>query len=502
MSGLSPFKGVHLFVVGYDDFMSFGTSRECVCKECSTPFHHVKKLSEHIKKNHELSSIDYYIKHECGGMRPTCPVCGGETRFISLGDGFKKYCIVHRSIAESEAGKVGGKLKKTWSKGLTKKTDERLAALALNQTGEGNPFYGHHHTIETKQKNADAHRLSFDAVLARLTELVPTIEVMSSSSEYATQDDLLRVKCMTCSTTDAASFSNLQRCWRCKTCFPLASKPQLEVAEFVRSLGFEDVEISTRKVIPPLELDVWVPSQKLAIEYHGLYWHSGGKEGEADKRSHRQKYERCEAEGIRLFQFFSDEWINKGDICRSMLVNALHKNATKLNARDCEVRAILPAQSKEFANANHISGGTRAAHHLGLFHKSRGLVGIATTRTPIQKKHGHACELARMCFLRNTSVRGGASKLLSHVKQLARDGGFEALLSYAELRYGTGNVYEKDGFTLVGEALNNYWYTDGERRYDRFKFRAQPGKPEKQVAEEAGVRSVWGCGNRIYLLKL
>ena len=52
------------------------------------------------------------------------------------------------------------------------------------------------------------------------------------------------------------------------------------------------------------------------------------------------------------------------------------------------------------------------------------------------------------------------------------------------------------------EALNNYWYTDGERRYDRFKFRAQPGKPEKQVAEEAGVRSVWGCGNRIYLLKL
>lgn len=33
------------------------------------------------------------------------------------------------------------------------------------------------------------------------------------------------------------------------------------------------------------------------------------------------------------------------------------------------------------------------------------------------------------------------------------------------------------------------------------KYRAQPGKPESQVAAEANVRPVYGCGNATYLLK-
>jgi hypothetical protein len=79
--------------------------------------------------------------------------------------------------------------------------------------------------------------------------------------------------------------------------------------------------------------------------------------------------------------------------------------------------------------------------------------------------------------------------------------GYEGVLSYAELRYGEGGVYEKCGFSLVGESTSNYWYTDGVSRFDRFAYRAQPGKTEKEVAEAANVKAVWGAGNKIYVWK-
>ena len=124
-----------------------------------------------------------------------------------------------------------------------------------------------------------------------------------------------------------------------------------------------------------------------------------------------------------------------------------------------------------------------------------------TVRTPVQKRYGNVCELARMCFKLGTSVRGGASKLLVRVEELAKAEQRVGILSYAELRFGTGAVYEKCGFSLVGETVGNYWYTDGSNRYDRFKFRAQSGKTEKQVALDANVRAVWGSGNNVYLKK-
>lgn len=479
--------------------MSFGNSKECTCLECGVIFPHAKKLSEHFKKAHKMSPIDYCIKHSYDNVRPLCITCGGETRFVCFTDGFKRYCSEHRKDAEAAGGHVGGHIKKQWNKGKTKDTDERLAVHALKMTGSGNHFFGKKHTEESNQRNADAHRLPFDAVVSRIIEVLPTVSILSPPTDYASQDDLLRIVCTTCSVEDRASFFNLQCCWRCKTCYPIASRPQLEVADFVKSLGFSDVHVSTRQIIPPLELDVWVPEKNVAIEYHGLYWHSGGKSDVFDKGRHRQKLDACRAADIRLLQFFSDEWTNRGNVCRSIIANALGASAIKLNARDCDVVELSSAQSRAFVDANHVSGGTRAKHHIGLVHPIHGLVGVASTRTPIQKKHGNLCELARMCFLSGTSVRGGASKLLVRVCELAQSDGFEGVLSYADLRFGDGGVYEKCGFTLLGDSGLSYGYTDGHRRFDRFKFRAQKPKTEKQVADENGVRPVWGCGHRIYV---
>lgn len=483
--------------------MPFGNSIESTCKECGNQFVHLKKLSEHIKKVHGMSSIDYVIKHNHDGKRPTCLHCGGETRFVSLGDGFKKYCAADRKIAESSAGRIGGRIKRQWNKGLTKESDMRIAATAIKTSGAGNSFYGKKHNATTISKIADKKRLSFDDVIKRIISCSSNTEVLSTSDDYADQNSILKIKCTLCNTPDIETSFNIQRCWRCKVCYPVASKQQLEIADYVKSIIDDEVIISTRDVIPPLEIDVWIPTKNVAIEYHGLYWHSGGKEGVFDKKRHRSKYLECKNKGIKLLQIFSDEWTTRNETVKSMISHSLGISTIKLNARDCKVICITSRESKPFLDVNHVNGSTRAAAHYALIHPTHGTIGVATVRKPIQKKWGEGLiELARMAFKHNICVRGGASKLLKRiVDDYKLSSSYVGLLTYAELRYGEGSVYEKCGMTRVDDSKINYWYTDGISRYDRFKYRAQPGKPESQVAAEANVRPVYGCGNATYLLK-
>lgn len=483
--------------------MPFGNSVESTCKECGESFHHLKKLSEHLKKIHQLSSIDYVIKYEHGGIRPTCLHCGGETRFVSLGDGFKKYCVADRKIAESAAGKVGGKIKNTWNKGQTKDTDVRLLEFSKNSIGEKNHFYGKKHSVKTTTEIADKKRLSFDVVVKRIMLCSSNTEVVSDESDYITQNSLLKIRCTLCGTDDIESSFNIQRCWRCKKCYPIASKTQLEIADYVKSiLGDEKVIISTRDIISPLELDIWIPSKNVAIEYHGLYWHSGGHEGVFDKKRHRMKYLQCKERGIKLIQIFSDEWIARSNVVKSIISHALGESILKLNARDCSIITITSRESKPFLNDNHVNGATRASSHYALTHPEFGIVGVATVRKPIQKKWGEGIiELARMAFKQGVVIRGGASKLIKRIVIDGKATSATGLLSYAELRYGEGSVYEKCGLIRVDDSKVNYWYTDGYVRFDRFKYRAQPGKSEAQVAMEANVRPVYGCGNATYLMK-
>ena len=69
---------------------------------------------------------------------------------------------------------------------------------------------------------------------------------------------------------------------------------------------------------------------------------------------------------------------------------------------------------------------------------------------------------------------------------------------------GDGRGYAACGMVLAGRTPPRFWWTDMNRRYDRFKFRADRsrGLSEAQVADNAGVEKVWGCPNLVYVLDL
>lgn len=92
----------------------------------------------------------------------------------------------------------------------------------------------------------------------------------------------------------------------CPKCAKHVSSGEIEVLEFVRSTYPEElVKSSVRDVIPPKELDIYIPRLGVAIEYNGDYWHSLKPEG-----YHENKTRACLAVGVRLLHLSESRWKN------------------------------------------------------------------------------------------------------------------------------------------------------------------------------------------------
>lgn len=108
----------------------------------------------------------------------------------------------------------------------------------------------------------------------------------------------------------------------CKKCANSnVSKPEIEVQDFVKSLGFEIIT-NNRKIIKPLELDIFIPSLKKAIEFNGDWWHYNEKNPNSrGEEYHQNKTKMCNSLGIDLLHIRESEWINN----RKVVVNQIKK---------------------------------------------------------------------------------------------------------------------------------------------------------------------------------
>jgi hypothetical protein len=205
--------------------------------------------------------------------------------------------------------------------------------------------------------------------------------------------------------------------------------------------------------------------------------------------------------GMRFFHIFSDEWKEKSETIKSMIGNSFGINK-RIFARNCEVGESSAKEVSDFFRKTHISGGCQSAVTFVLRHAGE-IVCAMSLRKPIKKKYGEACiEIARFSSKLDTTVVGGFGRLLAQAKLWAKERGYTSILSYSDLRFGSGNVYRVNGFEFVGTTTINYWYTDGNRRFSRQKFRASNGKTEQEIAKKARVSKIYGCGHYIFKMNL
>lgn len=69
--------------------------------------------------------------------------------------------------------------------------------------------------------------------------------------------------------------SNMFKCPYCHPSTSYRSLAEKKVFKYIKEdLGYCDVLHSYHDVIRPYELDIYVPSKKVAIEFNGILWHS------------------------------------------------------------------------------------------------------------------------------------------------------------------------------------------------------------------------------------
>ena len=296
------------------------------------------------------------------------------------------------------------------------------------------------------------------------------------------------------STLENISRQNVAQCPKCKP----RSIMEVEIFDFIKE-HVSGVTHNDRTIISPLELDIYVPDKNLAIEFNGLYWHS---EILKSKNYHFSKFQTCKDKGIQLFQIYEDEWRDKQDIWKSIINNALGLTVSKIFARKLNIIYDEKNRCNEFFDENHLQGSAKCSKCFSLQDEDGNIYMAISVRKPFTKNKEGVIEIARVASKKRYNVVGGFSKLMKYIIEWAKEEGYEKVLTYSDCRYSVGSVYQNYGFEFIGHSKVGYDYTDFINRYGRFKFRANDGKSEKQIAKEGNVHKIHNCGNYRWQLSL
>ena len=361
-------------------------------------------------------------------------------------------------------------------------------------------------TRETKKKNGT---FVDERLRATRTRKQKTLSTLKSKFRLLNEDTFLNehhidleTECLKCGNFFTMSSGRIEKDYLCQQCHPnTRSSIEKIVSEILQNLNISFV-CNKRKILDnKLELDFFCPEKNLGIEVNGDYYHS---EKFITETYHQEKMELCNSKNITLLQFFENELKHKREICESIIRNKVGLSLFKIDARKCKIEKISSESSRDFFNKNHISGFCAATIYKGLIYQDE-LVALISFRKP-RFNRKYDWEIIRYATKLNTNVRGGFSKLIS---SFIKDFPDDAIITYADLRYGTGNVYEKSGASFISKTKPNYWYIYNNKMYSRYDFQKKNLKTiigdifdeslsERQNALNAGASRTWDCGCNVF----
>ena len=332
------------------------------------------------------------------------------------------------------------------------------------------------------KKRIEKNKESF---LEKMQERFPNeFEYVSGLEELNNkQIEVKHLKCGETFKADRSSVLNLgvtPCCWRKNI-----SKIEKEIFDFIEKNYKEKIEKANRKIIAPLELDIYLPELKLAFEIDGLYWHSDNKK---EKNYHLKKTELCEAQGIHLIHIFEDEWLENRMLIESKILNLLKMTKRKIFAKKCKIEKINSKVKNSFLVENFFGEKSRKSDiNYGLFYENdlvafMGITGKEKT-----------CDLNYFVVKNGYQVTGGFSKLLKNI--VRTHAGFSNIRAEVERRWSNGSVFEKNGFLQIDNTEPDFFYTISQKRFFKKELTRQQLKEKKY-------HKIFDCGKKVYHLKI
>lgn len=215
---------------------------------------------------------------------------------------------------------------------------------------------------------------------------------------------------------------------------------------------FKDAIQSERSILGGKEIDIYIPSKKIGIEYNGLYWHS---DLHKPNNFHYKKFKTCQDNGVKLIHIYEDDWCLNNKVVKKTLKHIFGITEKRLYARSLKLKKTTNIQLvKDFYNRTHMQGNPNRGVSYALF-DDKELVACMTfsnVQSVRGKTNKNAFELIR--FATKYSIVGGASKLFSRfIKDNPK---LESIISYSDNDLFDGSLYMILGFDLVDETRYDY----------------------------------------------
>lgn len=231
-----------------------------------------------------------------------------------------------------------------------------------------------------------------------------------------------------------------------------SSKQEIEVAEWLEAEGFEVIR-NDREILNGFEIDIFIPSAAIGIEFHGAYWHHDDRLNHP--RIHETKALRAEKYGITLISVWDFDWITKKEFIKKMILHRLGKSeAEKFNARDGIIKTVSSKVASEFYDITHIQGAAwRAKENYGLFINEKLVACMSFSQAASRRGKTGNQEWELVRYSTDGIVRGGASKLYS---KFINDYAPEIVWSYSDRQHFSGKLYTSLGFDNDGSLPADY----------------------------------------------
>ena len=214
--------------------------------------------------------------------------------------------------------------------------------------------------------------------------------------------------------------------------------------------------------------------------------------------------------GIYPLTITEDRWHSQHEMMQSRLLAHL-QIFTQIYARNCEIKKIDKQTAAEFLDKNHSYGDAKCRYRYGLYLKRHTghnagdnmltpgtLVAVATFSNARKWIKGdktiRSYEWTRYASLSGVRLSGGMGKLLNaFIEEVNPDD----IMTYADLEWSEGRVYETLGFALEGFKEPVSFYVDASWR--RFPIKPEEGS---SLPEKTGNLFYQNLGSNKYRLKL
>lgn len=275
-----------------------------------------------------------------------------------------------------------------------------------------------------------------------------------SNTVYTHNQDKILIRCTIHNRSMTQTARNhLDGCNPCPQCNHMKSKGEQAIADYLSI--YTPIICRDRLLLGPKELDIYIPSAKIAIEFHGIHWHSHFDAEHEKKYKHKSynKYVQCAEKGIRLITIYETEWKQRQPQIKRLLKNAIGKTKGKLMARKCQIADVSNADARKFYEEYHPQGGAGAGIHYGLYWKTKLVACMRFSLGTNDRGNTKSRDWTLARYATRINVLGGASKLF---KAFIKEHNPDLIKSFSDNRYFSGGMYEQLGFEMVQESAPDY----------------------------------------------